>query len=84
MHTKTWYVRVYLSEQDATTKARAVLATDDSRTQLHGEGAAHAHPGEPNVPEIGDEIATARALAALAQVLNDTARADVDGVLCTQ
>jgi hypothetical protein len=82
MHTRTWAVKIYLSEEDAVTKAHAVLVTDAARaTQLHGEGTAFVHPSERVVPEIGDEIAASRALADLAAVLQSTARVDLEGVL---
>jgi Rv2632c-like len=81
MHTRTWTVTVQLSEEGAVTKARAVLSTDDTEGRLHGEGTAFVHPGEPSVPEIGDEIAASRALAALSHALLDAALEDVQGVL---
>jgi hypothetical protein len=82
MHTRTWTVKIYLSEEDAVTKAHAVLVTDNpTAVQLHGEGTALVHPSEQSVPEIGDEIASARALADLAGALQNTARVDLEGVL---
>lgn len=81
MHTRTWTVTILLSEENSATKARAVLSTEDTAGRVQGEGTAHAHPGEPNVPEIGDEIATSRALSALAHALFDTAMDDVQAVL---
>ncbi len=82
MHTKTWAVKIYLSEEDAVTKAHAVLVTEEPRAMLlHGEGTAFVHPSEQIVPEIGDEIAASRALAELAAVLQNTARVDLEGVL---
>lgn len=81
MHAKTWTVEILISEEDGTTRARAVLSTEDTKHRVHGEGRAHTHPGEPNVPEIGDEVATSRALSALAHALFDTAMDDVRAVL---
>jgi hypothetical protein len=81
MHTRTWTVKILISEENSITKARAVLSTDDTEGRVHGEGTAHTHPAEPNVPEIGDEIATSRALSALAHALFDTAMNDVQAVL---
>lgn len=81
MHTKTWTVKILLSEENSTTKARAVLSTEDTEGRVHGEGTAHTHPGEPSIPEIGDEIAASRALSALAHALFDTAMEDVRVVL---
>ena len=80
MRTQTWTVTILLSEEGATTKARAVLTTADTEGKVHGEGAARKHPGEPSVPEIGDEIAASRALSALAHNLLDTALEDLQAV----
>jgi Domain of unknown function (DUF1876) len=44
-------------------------------------GVAHRDPANPNVPEIGDEVAVARALNRLSQVLLGTAADDLSGVL---
>ncbi|MHA6800799.1 DUF1876 domain-containing protein [Bounagaea algeriensis] len=44
---------------------------------VHGHGTARRHPDDPEVPQIGDEIATARALFELAHKLLDTAAADI-------
>lgn len=80
MRTQTWTVTILLSEEGATTKARAMLTTSDTEGRVHGEGTARKHPGEPNVPEIGDEIAASRALSALAHNLLDTALDDLQTV----
>ncbi len=80
MRTQTWTVTILLSEEGETTKARAVLTTADTEGKVHGEGSARKHPGEPNVPEIGDEIAASRALSMLAHNLLDTALDDVQAV----
>jgi hypothetical protein len=77
MRTKTWTVTILLSEEGSTTKARAMLSTEDTEGKVHGEGAARKHPGEPSVPEIGDEIAASRALSVLAHNLLDTALDDL-------
>ncbi len=81
MHTKTWNVQILISEEDGVTRARAVLAAGDATARLHGEGTARAHPGEPDVPEIGDEVAVSRALSALGHALLDAALEDVRWVL---
>lgn len=46
-----------------------------------GDGAARLHPHEPAVPEIGAEIAAARALSALGTALLDAALEDIRGAL---
>jgi hypothetical protein len=81
MHIKTWDVQVLISEEDNITKARAVLISDSGSVPLHGEGTARLHPHEPAVPEIGAEIAAARALSALGTALLDTALDDIRGVV---
>lgn len=78
-HTKTWTVEVVLSEHDDRTRAEASLRTPD-RTGLHGHGRARRHPADPEVPEIGDELAAARALADLAHELLDAAAQDIEAI----
>jgi len=41
---------------------------------------ARCSPSDQNVPEIGDELATARALSELAHKLLDTAAKDIEAV----
>jgi Rv2632c-like len=76
MHTKTWHVDVYLYEQDGRTRAEAVLRTD-AGTELRHEGTARRNPGDREIPEIGDELATCRALSGLAHDLLEATLADV-------
>lgn len=79
MHTRTWTVEVTLTEHEdeRRTNAAAILHTD-SRTPLRGEGEAHRRPADAEVPEIGDELATARALADLAYKLLDVTAGDIE------
>ena len=77
MHTRTWHVTVNLVEQDGLTRAEAILRTDAGR-ELRHEAVARLHPGDRDVPEIGDELAACRALSGLAHDLLDTAVADVE------
>ncbi|MEU8385540.1 dsRBD fold-containing protein [Streptosporangium sp. NPDC048865] len=65
MHAKRWTVQIHITEDGDTTYARAILSTGD-RTDLAGAGHACRNPADPQVPEIGDELAAARALADLA------------------
>lgn len=76
MHSRTWHLDVHLYEQDDHTRAEAVLRTDAGTVVRH-EGIARRHPGDRDVPEIGDELATCRALAGVAHDLLDAAIADV-------
>jgi hypothetical protein len=81
-HTVEWTVRLHLFEDDeGTTKARVVLDTGD--TALTGRGAAHCHPADTNVPEIGDELAAGRAMRDLAQQLLNAAERDIESTGAT-
>jgi hypothetical protein len=73
---KTWTIQVLIDEQGDDTHADAVLRTDD--TTLRGTGRARRNPRDPSVPEIGDELATARALGDLAHQLLEAATADIE------
>jgi uncharacterized protein DUF1876 len=76
---KRWTVEIFLDEHDdrRRTRAEARLHTQD-RTHLVGSGTARRHPGDPNIPEIGDEIAAARALFALGHELLQAAAGDIE------
>lgn len=62
------------------TRAVAVLRTE-ARPQVRGEGVSRRAPRDREVPEIGDELATARALADLAYQLLDVTAADIEAVV---
>lgn len=70
-------VEVVLSEDPSQTDARAVLQIGDQ--ELTGQGLARRNPQDPNVPVIGEELATARALADLSHQLVDTAAKAIEG-----
>jgi hypothetical protein len=76
---KRWTVEIDIDEHDRKTRARARLRTRDD-THLAGVGFARCNPDDPNVPEIGDELATARALSDLAHHLLDAAAIDIEDV----
>lgn len=76
MHARTWHVRINLSEHDDITRAEAVLHTDAGPDVRH-EAVARRHPGDRDVPEIGDELAVCRALSGLAHDLLEATIADV-------
>ncbi|WP_406289455.1 DUF1876 domain-containing protein [Embleya sp. NBC_00896] len=77
-HTVEWKVRLYLFEEEGTTKARVVLNT--GTTELIGHGAAHRSPEDADVPEIGDELAAGRAMCDLGRQLVDVAERDIGGM----
>ena len=76
MDTVTWHVELFLSEEGDETHARAVLH-GSSLTHPEGTGSAHRAPQDPDVPEIGEEVAAARALHALAHRLLSLAGDDI-------
>ncbi|QHC23005.1 DUF1876 domain-containing protein [Streptomyces sp. GS7] len=76
--TVEWKVRLHLFEEGSTTKAHVVL--DTGATMLTGHGTARCNPQDPNVPEIGDELAASRAMSDLAGQLARTASDDLEGV----
>lgn len=78
MTTKTWSVEIFIGEHEGQTRAEARLAA--APAQLTGWGTAKLNPTDANVPQIGDELATARALADLAHQLLETAAADIGEV----
>jgi hypothetical protein len=79
VHTRTWTVEITISEheQERRTRADARLHTG-ARPSLHGIGEARRRPTDVEVPEIGDELATARALADLAYQLLDVTAGDIE------
>jgi hypothetical protein len=76
MHIKTWHVELFIYEDERTTTARAVLHTEAS-SHKEGHGLAVKSPQDLAVPEIGDEVAAARALRSLADTLLETAAGDI-------
>lgn len=78
---KRWHVEIFLDEHDdeRRTRAEARLQTGDN-THLIGVGTAHRNPTDVEVPEIGDEVAAARALFALGHELLLAAAVDIEAV----
>lgn len=79
-HTTAWAVDIFLYEDDRHTSARATLVSGtgtDRRRTLVGAGRAVRNPADADVPEIGEEVAVARALRDLAERLIETASADL-------
>jgi hypothetical protein len=76
---RTWNVEIFIDEHEdqRRTRAEARLRTRD-RTVLTGEGVALRNPSDHEVPEIGDELAAARALADLSHRLMEAAAADIE------
>jgi hypothetical protein len=76
---KHWKVEIHIDEHDSRTRAQARLNTGETTT-LIGIGHARRNPNDPSVPEIGDELAVARALADLAHQLLDATTADIEAI----
>lgn len=76
MESKSWTVTISIDEHDGHTRALARLRTRDT-DRMTGVGLARCNPGDHDVPEIGDELAVARALADLADQLTAAGVADV-------
>ncbi|MCZ2839126.1 DUF1876 domain-containing protein [Modestobacter sp. VKM Ac-2985] len=77
--TKTWTLRIDVGEHDGRTRAVAHLRTRDTE-DLVGVGFARLDPADPDVPEIGDQIAVARALSDLGHRVLQVATDDLEQV----
>ena len=76
---RDWQVRVSVFGSDDDAEATAVLLAD-SPTHLTAHGHSHRSEHDRVVPEIGDEVAVARALRHLADQLLETAADDIEGL----
>ena len=77
--TRTWSVEIRIDEHEGETHAQALLHTGDA-TSLSASGSARLSPRDRDVPEIGDELAAARALSRLAHDLLDAAAGDIENL----
>jgi hypothetical protein len=80
MKTKSWKVEIFLDEREGKTYAEARLFPAEQPT-LTGIGGARRNPVDREVPEIGDELAVARALSDLSHKLLDAAVGDIEDVI---
>ena len=78
-HVREWQVRVSIFESADDTSANVVLLTE-APTHLTAHGQSHRITRDAPVPEIGDEVAVARALRHLADQLLETAARDIEAV----
>ncbi len=76
---KTWTVSIDIGEHEGRTRAVAKLHTRDT-DRVVGVGFARLNPTDEDVPEIGDEIAVARALYDLGRHLLEEAGHDVEAM----
>jgi hypothetical protein len=79
IHMTEWTVSIQLTEVDGRTHASAVLHSGTGN-ELTGKGSARKAPADVDVPEIGDELAAARALADLSHHLLESAATDIEGM----
>ncbi|MCQ4040815.1 dsRBD fold-containing protein [Streptantibioticus rubrisoli] len=75
-HETEWNTHVYVVEEGDITKARATL--DTTTAQFTGDGEARKNPRDPQVHEIGDELAAGRALADLSRKLLREAAQEIE------
>jgi hypothetical protein len=75
---KRWTVEITIDEHEneRRTHAKALLAGTGRPTPFRGDGTAHRRPYDQDVPETGDELAVARALAELSHRLLEAVAAD--------
>jgi Domain of unknown function (DUF1876) len=74
-----WRVEIQIDEHDGRTRAVARLHNRDE-TGLVGVGLARLNPADRDVPEIGDELAAARALSDLGHKLLEAAAGDIEQI----
>ena len=74
-----WSVELTIWEHEDETRADARLVMDDGAHVL-GHGTARRPPRDPNVTEIGERIAVARALSDLAHLLLGSAAAELEDI----
>jgi hypothetical protein len=77
--TKTWHIDIFIGEREGKTHAEARLRPNDEVT-LTATGTARLNPADSDVPEIGDELAVARALSHLADRLLHVAADDIESI----
>ncbi|MEU8233201.1 DUF1876 domain-containing protein [Actinoplanes sp. NPDC048967] len=77
---RTWTVEITITEHADERRTHADAVVRSARPLPHGAGDARRRPADQEVPEIGDELATARALADLAYKVLDAAADDIEHV----
>lgn len=79
-HTLSWDVEIFLYEEGDHTTAKATLISGtgaNRRRSLTATGRSSRNPEDLSVPEIGEEVAVARALRDLANQLLGVASEDI-------
>jgi hypothetical protein len=75
---KRWNMTIEIDEHDGRTRATARL--EAGAVELTGVGLARLSPEDQDVPQIGDELAVARALSELAHHLVDATAMDIERI----
>lgn len=75
--TKTWNAEISITEIESEVRAEARLRGKDGG-QMVGQGTARCNPADENVPDIGDELAVARAMSDLSHQLIQRAAHDIE------
>jgi hypothetical protein len=73
---KVCTIEVLLEEDDAETEATALLRMGN--LDIGGWGRARRNPHDPVRPQVGEELAIARALSELSHKLVDAAAAEIE------
>lgn len=76
---KQWNIVIDIDELDGRTRAVARLRQNGGGDTV-GVGTARLNPEDRDVPQIGDELATARALSELSHHLLHAAAEDIEGI----
>lgn len=63
----TWNISIRFTEDDERTNAVATLVAGERK--LTARGSARRNPVDPNLPRVGEDLATARALSLLSHEL---------------
>jgi hypothetical protein len=73
---RTLGLTVQIIERETDTQAEVELQLSPGEV-LHGYGSARRNPRDTDIPQIGDQLATSRALSDLAHKLLEAAAAEI-------
>ena len=76
---RDYMLQIHLKEDDTTTVVHAVL--DVGKDHFASMGKARRNPNDPQIPEIGEELAIARALQDLTWKVMESAQAKIEKYL---
>lgn len=76
LETHRW--RLTFEWREDETHCEMVVHLDAGDRSLSGQGRSRRNPADPNVPQVGEEIAAARALQDLANHLMEDAQAMIE------